>query len=154
MTNGCLIEAGVLWIGGRAPLRYDAAFRVDKGMIAQIGAMEAVAYGNDHLPRYGSSAMLALPAFVRAPQRAASLEPGSQADLALIGTRSLVSPRAAIAARATDLWLSIEGRLWIEGGRIVGDNVQAALDQYLKGAESMEEAAAFEAARLGIVSAL
>jgi cytosine/adenosine deaminase-related metal-dependent hydrolase len=33
-------------------------------MIAQIGAMEAVSYGNDHLPRYGSRAMVAMPGLV------------------------------------------------------------------------------------------
>ncbi|MDQ0456844.1 amidohydrolase family protein [Rhizobium paknamense] len=64
----CIIEAGTVMTGlaadGRMQLRHDVGIRVEKGMIAQIGPLEAVGYGNDHLPRHGSAAMIAMPGLV------------------------------------------------------------------------------------------
>lgn len=64
----CIIEAGTVLTGlatdGRMQMRHDVAIRVQNGMIAQIGPMEAVGYGNDHLPRYGSPGMIAMPGLV------------------------------------------------------------------------------------------
>lgn len=64
----CIVEAGTVLCGlapdGTMRMRHDVGIRVEKGMIAQIGPMQAVAYGNDHLPRFGSQAMVAMPGFV------------------------------------------------------------------------------------------
>lgn len=63
----CIIEAGTIVCGRsgtETELRYDACIRVQGGMIAQIGPMSAVAYGMDHLPRYGGSDMIAIPGLV------------------------------------------------------------------------------------------
>ncbi|MGX5777123.1 amidohydrolase family protein [Methylorubrum zatmanii] len=70
MTTGtdCIIEAGTILSGlgpdGTMGLRHDAAVRVEKGMIAQIGPLEAVSYGYGDLPRFGSREMIALPGLV------------------------------------------------------------------------------------------
>ena len=94
--SGCLIEAGVWLLGldeaGGAMLRFDAALRVDGGMVAQIGAWEAVSYGVEHLPRFGWRGGLGLPLFVSfAPATWADrfggvggrLTPGSPAHLVI-----------------------------------------------------------------------
>lgn len=66
----CIIEAGTVLTGctgdGRMGMRHDVGIRVEKGMIAQIGPMEAVGYGNDHLPRFGSRRMIAMPGLANA----------------------------------------------------------------------------------------
>jgi cytosine/adenosine deaminase-related metal-dependent hydrolase len=66
----CIIEAGTVLTGigpnGVMGMRHDVGIRVEKGMIAQIGPMEAVAYGNDHLQRFGSRGMIAMPGLVNA----------------------------------------------------------------------------------------
>lgn len=66
--ESCIIEAGTILTGvdahGRMELRHDAAMRIDNGMIAQIGTIEAVAYGNDHLPRHGGKGFVAMPGLV------------------------------------------------------------------------------------------
>ncbi|QYA03647.1 amidohydrolase family protein [Rhizobium sp. B21/90] len=68
ITGDCIIEAGTVLSGlmpdGSMSMRHDVGIRVDRGMIAQIGAMEAVTYGNDHLPRFGSAEMIAMPGLV------------------------------------------------------------------------------------------
>ncbi|WP_172331431.1 amidohydrolase family protein [Mangrovicoccus sp. HB161399] len=65
-----LIEAGVVLCGldgaGRMQLRHDAMIRVHEGRIAHIGAPEAVAFGNGHLPRFGGPGMIAMPGLVNA----------------------------------------------------------------------------------------
>jgi cytosine/adenosine deaminase-related metal-dependent hydrolase len=67
-TADCIIEAGTVLCGlapdGTMAMRHDVGIRVDGGMIAQIGSMPAVAYGNDHLPRFGSRDMIAMPGLV------------------------------------------------------------------------------------------
>ncbi|MBB96432.1 MAG: cytosine deaminase [Rhodobacteraceae bacterium] len=67
MTD-CIIEAGTVLCGrnpsGGADLRHDVGIRVQGGMIAQIGPMAAVGYGNDHLPRFGGPGMIAIPGLV------------------------------------------------------------------------------------------
>ncbi len=63
----CIIEAGTILCGrgeDGAELRFDACIRVQDGMIAQIGPMSAVAYGMDHLPRYGGADKIAIPGLV------------------------------------------------------------------------------------------
>jgi cytosine/adenosine deaminase-related metal-dependent hydrolase len=64
----CIIEAGTVMTGlgpdGAMRLRHDVGIRVEQGMIAQIGPLEAVGYGNDQLPRHGSRAMIAMPGLV------------------------------------------------------------------------------------------
>lgn len=69
MTD-CIIEAGTVLCGrnpgGGADLRHDVGIRVQDGMIAQIGPLSAVGYGNDHLPRYGGPGMIAIPGLVNA----------------------------------------------------------------------------------------
>jgi cytosine/adenosine deaminase-related metal-dependent hydrolase len=66
--ENCIIEAGTILTGvdakGVMELRHDAAMRVDNGMIAQIGTIEAVAYSNDHLPRHGGKRFVAMPGLV------------------------------------------------------------------------------------------
>lgn len=66
--ESCIIEAGTILTGvdaaGRMELRHNAAMRIDNGMIAQIGTIEAVAYGNDHLPRHGGKGLVAMPGLV------------------------------------------------------------------------------------------
>jgi cytosine/adenosine deaminase-related metal-dependent hydrolase len=66
--ESCIIEAGTILTGvdgnGGMELRADAAMRIDNGMIAQIGTIEAVAYGNDHLPRHGGKRFVAMPGLV------------------------------------------------------------------------------------------
>lgn len=66
----CIIEAGTVLIGvapdGTMALRHDAAIRVHGGRIAQIGPIAAVGFGNDHLPRYGSRRLVAMPGFTNA----------------------------------------------------------------------------------------
>ncbi|MGV1828287.1 amidohydrolase family protein [Agrobacterium vitis] len=75
----CIIEAGTVLTGleagtgltglgtdGKMTMRHDVGIRVEKGMIAQIGPMEAISYGNDHLPRFGSRRMIAMPGLVNA----------------------------------------------------------------------------------------
>lgn len=72
MSTGsdCIIEAGTVIAGvdddGAVRLRHDVGIRVHQGMIAQIGPMPAVAYGNDHLPRFGGRGMIAMPGLVNA----------------------------------------------------------------------------------------
>ena len=64
----CIIEAGTVLTGlgsdGIMQMRHDVGIRVEKGMIAQIGSLEAVGYGNDHLARHGSRDMIAMPGLV------------------------------------------------------------------------------------------
>lgn len=64
----CIIEAGTVLSGvgsdGAMRMRHDVGIRVHRGMIAQIAPIEAVAYGNDHLPRFGSREMIAMPGLV------------------------------------------------------------------------------------------
>lgn len=64
----CIIEAGTVLVGaepdGTMALRHDVGIRVHEGQIAQIGPMDAVAFGNDHLPRFGSRDMIAMPGLV------------------------------------------------------------------------------------------
>ncbi|SON53923.1 8-oxoguanine deaminase [Hartmannibacter diazotrophicus] len=68
VKDSCIVEAGTLLVGvgpdGAMERRYDVGIRVHEGLIAQVGAIEAVAYGNDHLPRYGSRGMIAMPGLV------------------------------------------------------------------------------------------
>jgi 5-methylthioadenosine/S-adenosylhomocysteine deaminase len=67
-ASSCIIEAGTVLVGtmpdGSMGLRHDVGIRVHEGLIAQIGPMEAVAIGNDHLPRYGSRDAVAMPGLV------------------------------------------------------------------------------------------
>lgn len=104
--NACLIEAGIWLLGfdekGRELLRYDAALRVDEGMVVQIGAFEAVSYGFEHLPRLGLRGGLGLPLFVSAPTREdryagtpGRLTPGSPANLAIFA-RGMAPSREAL----------------------------------------------------------
>ncbi len=64
----CIIEAGTVLTGlgsdGIMQMRHDVGIRVEKGMIAQIGSLEAVGYGNDHLRVHGSRDMIAMPGLV------------------------------------------------------------------------------------------
>jgi len=103
-----LIEAGVWLLGldgeGHAQLRFDAALRIDGGMVAQIGCWEAVSYGVEHLPRLGLRGGLALPLFVSsAPPTLADrfggesgrLTPGSPAHLAVFAP-GIVPSREAL----------------------------------------------------------
>lgn len=64
----CIIEAGTVLCGvmpdGSMSMRHDVGIRVASGMIAQIGPLAAVGYGNDHLPRFGSPDMIAMPGLV------------------------------------------------------------------------------------------
>lgn len=64
----CIIEAGTVLCGaasdGTMALRHDVGIRIHNGVIAQIGPMPAVGYGNDHLPRYGSPKAVAMPGLV------------------------------------------------------------------------------------------
>jgi cytosine/adenosine deaminase-related metal-dependent hydrolase len=68
MTGDCIIEAGIVLCGrlpdGTMSMRRDVGIRVDDGMIAQIGPLAAVAYGNEHLARFGSPDMIAMPGLV------------------------------------------------------------------------------------------
>ena len=68
--SDCIIEAGAVLCGladgGGAALRHDVGIRVQNGMIAQIGPLPAVGYGNDHLPRHGGAGMIAIPGLVNA----------------------------------------------------------------------------------------
>ena len=67
-VGDCIVEAGTVLVGagpdGRMQTRHDVGIRVQQGKIVQVGAMPAVAYGNDHLPRYGSRDMIAMPGLV------------------------------------------------------------------------------------------
>ncbi len=67
-TGDCIIEAGTVLCGrspdGSMSMRHDVGIRVAGGMIAQIGPLAAVGYGNDHLPRFGSADMIAMPGLV------------------------------------------------------------------------------------------
>ncbi|PYE32230.1 MULTISPECIES: amidohydrolase family protein [unclassified Rhizobium] len=69
-VSDCIIEAGTVLTGldadGGMQMRHDVGIRVDRGVIAQIGPLEAVGYGQDHLPRYGSRDMIAMPGLVNA----------------------------------------------------------------------------------------
>ena len=165
----CLISARLWLVGldaaGAPQWRYDATMRVDQGMIAQIGAFEAVAYGNDQLPRYGAPDALALPIF--APLGAASLSarlggatgrltPGSPAHVALFANGGPPPSRGALRAAAFGdaggaaiLQAFVDGALVIQAGALVADAdlaplaaLRAALDQ----PESPEEAALWAAA--------
>ena len=68
MSGDCIIEAGTVLCGvlpdGTMSMRHDVGIRVAGGMIAQIGPLAAVAYGNDHLARFGSPDMIAMPGLV------------------------------------------------------------------------------------------
>jgi hypothetical protein len=162
--TGCLISAGRWLLGldsaGAPQWRYDATIRVDQGMVAQVGAFEAVAYGNDDLPRYGDAGSLALPIFAppgthslasRFGGAGGRLTPGSPAHVALFraggAPPSRRELRAAAFAETHDgaiLQVFIDGRLVIDGGGIVADAsaLRAALDRE----ESPEEAALWAAA--------
>jgi hypothetical protein len=64
----CIVEAGTVLCGvgpdGEMQVRHDVGIRVHEGLIAQIGPMNTVGFGNDHLPRYGSCGMIAMPGLV------------------------------------------------------------------------------------------
>jgi cytosine/adenosine deaminase-related metal-dependent hydrolase len=68
ITGDCIIEAGTVLCGlsadGTMSMRHDVGIRVAAGMIAQIGPLAAVGYGNDHLARFGSPDMVAMPGLV------------------------------------------------------------------------------------------
>jgi len=114
--SAALISARTILVGvdenGALDLRHDAHLRIDNGKVVQIGAWEAVAYGNDSLPRYGGPDLIALPAacaesdFARglasevvtstALRSDASLRPGSPADLVLFDAQG--EPRLSFRA--------------------------------------------------------
>ena len=68
ITGDGIIEAGTVLCGlsadGTMSMRHDVGIRVAGGMIAQIGPLAAVGYGNDHLARFGSPDMIAMPGLV------------------------------------------------------------------------------------------
>ena len=68
IAEDCIIEAGTVLCGigpdGVMTLRHDVGIRVHNGIIAQIGPLPAVGYGNDRLPRYGSRNAVAMPGLV------------------------------------------------------------------------------------------
>lgn len=149
----CLISAGRWLLGldaaNEPQWRYEAAIRVDQGMVAQIGTFEAVAYGNDQLARFGSQHTIALPIFAPASERSLTgrlggaggrLTPGSAAHIALFPTAGPKLTRRALRAAAFGedagsgiVQVFLDGELVIDEGEIVDpaalERLRAALDQ-------------------------
>ena len=155
--TGCLIEAGLWLLGSDArDLRFDAAIRVDGGMVAQIGAIEAVAYGNDDLPRYGARDAFAVPIIIGGAE--GRLSPGSPANLALF--------KAGCVPKRADLIAALHGEasgvcdLFVGGRPLRADHAwvageesaRAALQASLALAANAREEAIWTAAREAIAA--
>jgi len=143
-------------------LRFDAGVRIDGGMVAQVGAMEAVAYGNDDLPRYGARDAFACPIF--APDAPATLAerfgglpgrltPGSPAHLALFhrdrapSRADLIAALRGEASGLSDLFVA-GCALIVNGAAVPGaDQARAALAASLERPQSTQEEALWAAAR-------
>ncbi|WP_337270895.1 amidohydrolase family protein [Oryzifoliimicrobium ureilyticus] len=68
LSGDCIIEAGTVLCGvlpdGTMSICHNAAIRVVSGVIEQIAPLAAFAQDNDHLPRFGSPDMIAMPGLV------------------------------------------------------------------------------------------
>jgi len=161
----CLISARLWLVGldatGEPQWRYGATIRVDQGMVAQIGAFEAVAYGNDQLSRYGAPDALALPIFAPADATSLSvrlggapgrLTPGSAAHVALFSRGG--PPPSRHTLRAAVFGEGAPGaapEVFVGGARVFDADADpatlAALRAALDRPETPEEAALWAAAR-------
>ncbi len=142
---GCLISAKLWLLGldaqGRPMWRHDATIRVDDGMVAQIGAFEAVAYGVD-LPHYGDARGVALPFFAppsglaaRFGGMAGRLTPGSPAHVALFPADGPPPSREALSSAGAQVFL--------DGRPAEGNALRGLLD----GPETPAESAVWAAAK-------
>ncbi len=157
MSDECIVEAGTILVGlgddGEPSLRYGAAARIDGGVIAHVGAIEAVVCANEHLPRHGGPELVILPLYLI---EAGGLKSGMRADLALIDRRATERPqpslRAAIseAARGRHLGLRkvfVSGKLVLDERGIVADGpALSEFEAYLNRPDAPPEKTLWEAA--------